>query len=80
MKVQVKPWGNSQGIRLPKEILEDAKIAMDEFLNIEVKSGIIILSKSFQHKTLEERAEEFDGKLNFDEEYDWGEAVGREVW
>lgn len=80
MKTQVKAWGNSQGIRLPKEILQDAKIALNEFLNIEVSSGIIILSKDFQHKTLEERAAEFDGKLNLDGEYDWGDAVGREVW
>ncbi len=32
------------------------------------------------HKTLEERAAEFDGKLVLDGEYDWGESVGREVW
>lgn len=29
-------------------------------------------SKLFSHKTLEERAEEFDGKLMLDGEYDWG--------
>lgn len=34
----------------------------------------------FRHKTLEERAAEFDGKLMFDGEYDWGEPVGSEVW
>ena len=34
----------------------------------------------FRHKTLEERAAEFDGKLLLDGEYDWGEPVGREVW
>ena len=42
----------------------------------------IVLSKelSFQHKTLEERATKYDGKLNLDGEYDWGMPVGREVW
>lgn len=33
-----------------------------------------------EHKTLEERAVEFEGKLLLDGEYDWGESVGREVW
>ena len=36
--------------------------------------------KIFVHKTLEERAAEYGGKLNLDGEYDWGEPVGREVW
>ena len=36
--------------------------------------------QGFRHKTLEERAAEYDGKLMLDGEYDWGEPVGREVW
>ena len=35
--------------------------------------------KAFRHKTLEERASEFDGKLDLDEEFDWGEPEGRET-
>lgn len=80
MQAQVKEWGNSQGIRLPKELLKSAGIALNEILDVTVSDGAITLKKSFRHKTLEERAEEFDGKLMLDGEYDWGEAVGREVW
>jgi len=80
MQAQVKEWGNSQGIRLPKEVLKSAGIAINEFLDVVVSDGSITLVKSFRHKTLEERAAEFDGKLNLDGEYDWGEPVGREVW
>ncbi len=45
-------------------------------------SEIVQCSKdlSFQHKTLEERATEYGGKLNLDGEYDWGAPVGRERW
>ena len=32
------------------------------------------------HKTLEERASGFEGKLMLDGEYDWEEPVGREEW
>ena len=79
MQAQVKEWGNSQGIRLSKEILQSG-IALNEILDVTVSNGVITLAKSFRHKTLEERAAEFDGKLMLDGEYDWGEPVGREVW
>ena len=80
MQVQVKEWGNSQGIRLPKEVLKEARIAVNEMLDITVSNGVITLTKPFRHKTLEERAAEFEGKLMLDGEYDWGEPVGKEVW
>ena len=69
MKTQVKEWGNSQGIRLPKEVLRSAGIALNEFLDVTVSNGVITLTKPFCHKTLEERAAEFDGKLMLDGEY-----------
>lgn len=80
MQTQVKAWGNSQGIRIPREVLQTAGITIDEILDIKVKNGVIILEKTFKHKTLEERAAEFGGNLNLDGEFDWGEPVGREVW
>jgi len=80
MQTQIKKWGNSQGVRLPKEVLEMAGMSLNDSLNITVSNGVILLSNSFKHKSLEERAEEFGGKLNFNGEYDWGEAVGCEVW
>ena len=80
MQTQVKTWGNSQGIRIPREVLQDAGISLNEILDIKVKNGVIILEKTFKHKTLEERAAEFGGNLNLDGEFDWGEPVGREVW
>ena len=80
MQAQIKEWGNSQGIRLPKEILKDAGISLNDVLDVTVFNGVIMLAKPFRHKTLEERAKEFDGKLMLDGEYAWGEPVGREVW
>ena len=62
MQAQVKAWENSQGIRLSKELLEKAGIQL----------------KEFKHKTLEERAAEFGGKLGPYEETTWGDPMGRE--
>ena len=80
MQAQVKAWGNSEGIRISKDILQEANIAIDDVLDVRVADGMITLTKPYRHKTLEERAAEFDGELKLDGEYDWGEPLGREVW
>ena len=80
MQAQVKTWGNSQGIRISKEILKAANIKLDDILDVKISDGMITLVKPFRHKNLEERAERYGGKLNLNGEYDWGERVGREGW
>lgn len=80
MDAQIKVWGNSQGIRLPKAMLDELNIGVDDYVNIEVKNGSIVINKRFKHKTLEERYAEFDGEIEQIQEFDWGEPVGREVW
>ena len=81
MVAQVKPWGNSQGIRLSKELLALAGIKNNDLLEIELIEGGIVLKKAKKEpRTLEERAREFGGKLGPYEEFDWGEPKGRERW
>lgn len=81
MIAQVKTWGNSQGIRLSKELLALAGIKNNDFLEVELIEGNIVLKKvKKNHRTLEERAKEYGGKLGPYEEFDWGEPVGRERW
>ena len=80
MQVQLKTWGNSQGIRFSREFLASVGIRPDDTLDVKVENGQIILSKSFQHRTLQQRAEAFGGKLNLSEEADWGEPQGNEAW
>ncbi len=81
MEVQLKPWGNRQGIWLPKSVLKEAGFQPDDTLAVKAENGRIILYRSIRHKTLEERAVEYDGKLNLGGELDWrGDAVGNEVF
>ena len=80
MVAQVKPWGNSRGIRLSKNMLREAGFGDNEQLDVKVSHGRIVLSKKFLHKTLEERTKEFRGNLRLDGEFDWGEPQGREQW
>ena len=41
MQTQVKEWGNSQGIRLPKEVLKSAGITLNEVLDVTISNGVI---------------------------------------
>ncbi len=80
MVAQVKAWGNGQGVRFSKKLLETLDIHLDEYLNVEIVDGNIVLSKTFKHKTLEDRAKESGEEFEPLEEIDWGEPAGREVW
>lgn len=82
MNTTIQKWGNSQGIRLPKYILEQINWNVDEVLNIEVKDNSIILKKKSQDYPvidLEKLFSEYDGEIPIGE-IDWGEPQGNEVW
>jgi antitoxin MazE len=80
MQTQVKKWGNGSGVRFTKEFLREAGITMDETLNAEIINGQIVLTPVFRHRSLRERAAEFNGALNLSDEIEWDEPVGNEVW
>ena len=82
MVAQIKLWGNSQGIRIPKGILDSVNIGVNDQVNIEVINDSIVISKIFKHRTLEERFAQFEGEIDpiSETDFDYGEPVGREVW
>ena len=80
LQIQVKKWGNGSGIRFTKEFLREAGITIEDTLNAEIVNGQIILTPVFRHRSLRERAAEFNGELNLSDEIEWDEPVGSEVW
>ena len=80
MQVQLKAWGNSQGIRLSREFLASAGIKPDDVLTAEIVNGKIVLSPSVRHRSLKERAAAFGGQLHLSEELPRDEPKGSEVW
>lgn len=80
MVTQIKKWGNSQGIRISKELLDEAEIKQDDMLDMAVVDGNIVIKKIFRHKTLEERVKAYGGKIGPYSETEWGESLGREIW
>ena len=70
MQIQVKKWGNGSGIRFTKEFLREAGISMEDTLNAEIVNGQIVLTPVFRHRSLRERAAEFNGELNLSDEFE----------
>lgn len=80
MQTQLKKWGNGTGIRFTKEFLREAGIAPDDTLTAEIINGQIVLTPSFRHRSLKERAAAFGGDLKLSAEMERDEPVGTEVW
>lgn len=72
--------GNSQAITLNKKILQEAGLSIGDNLNVEVKDGEIKFTKN--DKSIIEEIHNFylNGGYYDEEEIDFGEPVGREIW
>lgn len=84
----LKKWGNSQGIRIPKTVMDILGISEGDTMQLYVDkiNQSIILKNNRQKSKLEERLEMFYGKpieeispIN-SQEVDWGSPRGREFW
>ena len=77
-QVAIRSWGNSQGIRIPKGILEEMQLKISDVLELEIKDDTIVLRKQFIHKSFEERLAEYNGEISVCD-FDWGDPVGSEI-
>ena len=80
MLAKVQKWGNSQGVRLPKQVLRDAHISIGDDVEVSARNGRIVvkpLSKSkFDLADLVSRM-----PRNYKpREESFGKAVGKEEW
>lgn len=80
MLAKIQNWGNSQGLRLNKQLLEEAHLKIGEEVDVIVQNGEIIIKATSQVRG-RYRLSELVAKMPDDyvpeEEY-WGPAVGRE--
>lgn len=82
MLAKIQKWGNSQGLRLPKNLLSDAQLNVGDEVDISVKEGIMIVAPA---KRIRGRHSLKDLVAHIPESYqpgevDWGTPVGKEVW
>ena len=80
MEIILQKWGNSDGIRIPSNILKSLNLKTNDKLElIQVDEKIIITKSNNKKISLKERFDNYNGK-NLAKEFDWGEAVGKEIW
>ena len=87
MYATIQRWGNSQGLRIPKALLDALELRENDRVElVQTSDGIHIRKAVPIHRTLEERLVAFYGKPINEvpcletAELDWGEAEGHEVW
>lgn len=78
-RVQVVKWGNSQAVRLPKEVLQQAHLQEGDELTIRAEAGRIALESTAMEITLKKLVAGITPQNRHDEQ-DWGKRVGNEVW
>ena len=82
MIARVQKWGNSQGLRLSKQMLDEVEISIGDEVNVAVRDGLILIApvKRLRGKY---RLADLIKRIpagNDTQEMQWGEPVGNEVW
>lgn len=82
MKTLIRKWGNSQGVRIPKYLLDAVKLTANDEIVIRAENDTLIIEKAAPtqpRKTIKELFADYNGEYT-PEEIDWGEKAGKEAW
>lgn len=78
----IQKWGNSQGLRLAKAVLQEAQLNVGDEVDVSVENGRIIIESTTKVRgryDLQELLAKMPKEYRV-EELDWDEPVGKEVW
>ncbi|MBI3993779.1 MAG: AbrB/MazE/SpoVT family DNA-binding domain-containing protein [Candidatus Lambdaproteobacteria bacterium] len=79
METRLMKWGNSQGVRLPKTILEEANLKTGDRVELIVRDGDIVISSARPRHSLQQLLSGITPD-NLHGEVSTGRPTGREVW
>ena len=83
MLTTIQKWGNSQGVRLPKPILDELFLQENDQVELVTENETIIIKKATRKRRAKVSLEELFANYKGDykcEEWDTGKPVGKEVW
>ena len=85
MQATIIKLGNSQGVRLPKNLLKSVNLATDDKVDISAEGDMLIIRKIKpvkKHKSIKELFEGYTGNIGDyePEKIDWGKPIGNEIW
>jgi antitoxin MazE len=81
MRAKISQWGNSAGVRLPKETLETAGLEIGQEVEVTAAAGVVEVRVPKKLLTVEELFAEAEklGPLEVPPSVDWGPDVGAEI-
>jgi len=82
MLAKIQKWGNSQGLRIAKNLLSEVQLDVGDEVDIIVKEGIIVvaLAKRIRgHYSLKDLVARIP-KGYKPGEVGWGDPTGKEIW
>ena len=82
MTTKVQRWGNSQGLRLSKQLLADVDIAIGDAVDVQVSDGTLVITPARRVRgrhDLRDLVQRIPTDYQPEELY-WGLPEGREVW
>jgi len=82
MVTKVQKWGNSQGLRLARQVLEEAHISVGDSVNVSTRDGLIVIAPVRRvrgKQSLKELVSRIPKNYKT-MEVKWGKPVGREEW
>ena len=77
-KAQLAKWGNSLAVRIPKAVVEEARMREGDSVVVEALDGRIEVRRGEKIPTLEELVAKITPQ-NRHKETDWGPARGKEI-
>ena len=81
MTTNIQKWGNSQGVRIPKMLLDTVKWSENEQIVILVQDNKLIIEKAKDRKRKNIKELFADYKEKYEPvEIDWGKPEGEEIW
>ena len=81
MPTKIQRWGNSQGVRVPKGVLAEARLEVGDVVDVRAVDGAIVVTKLRSRRgriALEDLVAALPAAANRDE-MDWGAPEGDEV-
>ncbi len=75
----IRKWGNSQGITIPKSMLDKLNWLATESVEIVALDKQIVIKQKIKRKNIEEIFADYDGQYE-PIDIEWGKPVGKEIW
>ncbi len=80
MQTQIKKWGNSLALRIPKSFALNANLRQNELVDLSIdKERIVITPIGGKEYSLDELLKHVN-ESNLHGEFDTGASVGKEIW